>query len=138
MPDPETVGIGPQYGKTREHRAHGSLEQSGPVPKALLHFCKSLLLVFHDFGHRRPYHGARSRRKNPVAFARRDRNTVGALAQTKPSGEPSIYRREVGPGDMIAVADEIVRGQFPIAGNHPLVHAANDLYPALTAVEKGS
>lgn len=71
---------------------------------------------FQEFGHRRPYHGLGGRCKNPVAFARRDRNTAGALAQTKRSSEPLIYRREVGPANMIAVSDEIVRRKFPIVG----------------------
>ena len=50
--------------------------------------------------------------------------------------EPGAEGGQVGPLDVVGVADEVLGGELPVAGDDPLVDATEDFGPALAPVEE--
>src|SRR5262245_28224870 len=134
MPDAEGARSRAEKGEVGEHRAHNGVDHVIPGTQALLHLRADRRLVVQDFPRGRIGHLVGADRNNAVAIAGRKHRATGGWLKAKIPAESSFYGRDVGPGHMVAISAEVFGREFPIAGDKPLMHPADDLNAALAAI----
>src|SRR5215469_7358402 len=71
-----------------------------------------------------------------MAVARRQHDSLWVGLEAKVAARPGLDRRQMAPRGMISVTTEILGRELPVARHDPFVHAADDLDPAVAAIEE--
>src|SRR6516162_6454208 len=65
-----------------------------------------------------------------------DDTAFGLRPCVRTKTEPTPDRRKMAPRHVVGVAGEVFGGEFPIAGDDPFMHAADDLDAAFATIEE--
>src|SRR6516225_3793126 len=136
MPNTEGARNRAKHREVWEESADDRLDPFEARTEAPLHFRSDLRLVGLEFGYRRVDDHIGADPYDAVTIARPEHHSSRVGAQTVLAARPGLHRRTMAPRGMVAVAAEILGGEFPVARHDPFVHAANDFDAPLPAVKE--